>query len=686
MLKERVTTAPVLMHFDHTKKAYIETDSSDYVTAGVLSQIGDDGELHPVAFYSRKMLPAECNYEIYDKELLAIIKSFEQWRPELEGTDLPVKVLTDHKGLDRFMTKQKLTRRQARWAEMLSEYNFEISYRDGKSNTKADSLTRQADSRPVGLDDERVKHQEQVLLDPTLFIAASDFDVPSCHDVIREATAHDEDAQRVTQAVLAGEDQVDMGDWAMKLPEAKMLNGFVTIKEKIWVPTSCTKDVILEVHSQRASGHPGTHKTIELIKETFCWRGLRTEVKQFLRNCHACRRAKAPRHKKNGLLQPLLIPQRRWAYIAIDFVTGLPESNGNNAILTVTDRLTKAHHFIACRAGEFGTSAEATAIMLVRHVWKHHGLCETIVSDRGTQFVSDMWKCFCKILGITRSLSTAYHPETDGQSENSNQYMEQYLRLYVAYDQSNWDELLPLAEFAANAVKSEATGLSPFHLNYGFEPTMSFHHQHGLTALNTQQRHEFQRAEDITSRMDSLLKQAKEFLKIQQKAMSVAANAHRRPIDFHEGDLVWLNSKNLRTDRPSRKLDHKMIGPFMIIAKHRTSCELRLPAGLEAHPTFPVELLQKDPNDPLPGQRNPPPAPVIGTDQPEWEVARILGSRHYRRVLQYRVKWINEETEDHNWYPWWNFKNAVRKILGFHADFPTAARPRVLPELPSEDD
>ena len=142
MLKKRVTTAPVLIYFNPTKKAYIETDLSDYVTIGILSQIGDDGELYPVAFYSRKIIPAEYNYKIYDKELLATIKSFEQQRPKLEGTDLPIKVSTDYKGLDRFITKQKLTHRQARQAEILLEFNFEIIYRDGKSNTKADTLTR----------------------------------------------------------------------------------------------------------------------------------------------------------------------------------------------------------------------------------------------------------------------------------------------------------------------------------------------------------------------------------------------------------------------------------------------------------------------------------------------------------------------------------------------------------------
>ena len=185
---------------------------------------------------------------------------------------------------------------------------------------------------------------------------------------------------------------------------------------------------------EKAAGHPGTHKTVELTREAFYWRGMRSDIKRFLRNCHACRRAKAPRHKKFGQLQPLPIPQRRWADIAIDFVTGLPDYNGNNTILTVTNRLTKARYFISCRASENGTSAEATAQILIRYVWKLYRLPETIVSNRGSQFVLDMWKCFCKILDITRSLSTAYYPETDGQSENLNQSMKQYLRLYVAYD------------------------------------------------------------------------------------------------------------------------------------------------------------------------------------------------------------------------------------------------------------
>jgi fructose/tagatose bisphosphate aldolase len=157
-IKQRITSAPILVHFDHTQTAYVEADSSDYVQGGVLSQM-KDGILHPVAFFSRKLAPAECNYEIYDKELLAIVNCLEHWRPELEGTELPIQVLTDHKALEYFMTSKKLTRRQARWALTLANYNFQIAYRPGKANGKADALTRKPGDRPTGDIDERQKYQ-----------------------------------------------------------------------------------------------------------------------------------------------------------------------------------------------------------------------------------------------------------------------------------------------------------------------------------------------------------------------------------------------------------------------------------------------------------------------------------------------------------------------------------------------
>ena len=154
-MKKQITSVPIFRHFDHSKISYVGVDSSDYVHGGCLSQKDDAGLLHPVAFFSWKLTPAECNYEIYDKELLAIISAFEHWRPELEGTEHPIQVLTDHKVLDYFVTIKKLTRRQARWALTLANYNFEITYRPGKQNMKADSLTCRPGDRPEGNNDDR---------------------------------------------------------------------------------------------------------------------------------------------------------------------------------------------------------------------------------------------------------------------------------------------------------------------------------------------------------------------------------------------------------------------------------------------------------------------------------------------------------------------------------------------------
>jgi hypothetical protein len=164
-LKKAFTIAPVLAHFDPELETWVETDSSDTVTAAVLSQIQPDGVLKPVAFISQKMTPAECNYAIYDKELMAIVKAFEEWRPELAGTADPIKVISDHVTLQTFMTNKTLNRRQARWAEFLSEFNFKITYRPGRLGSKPDALTRRPGDVPKG-DDARILHQVQTILGP----------------------------------------------------------------------------------------------------------------------------------------------------------------------------------------------------------------------------------------------------------------------------------------------------------------------------------------------------------------------------------------------------------------------------------------------------------------------------------------------------------------------------------------
>lgn len=441
-----------MAHFDPVLETIVESDSSDYVSAGVISQRGADDILRPVAFFSKSLLPAECNYEIYDKELLAIVRCFEEWRPELMSVENPTKVLTDHRSLEYFMTTKKLNRRQARWAEFLADFDFKITYQAGKFHAKADALTRRPGDRPDGDDDDRQQHQHQTILG---------------------ADKLDEEVKE------------DLGIQNVEVVGATT----VSTDEKIYVAEKDRIKILREVHDQPASGHPGVRRTLAMLRRVFFWPKMRATVDQYVRNCHECQRAKAPREKYMGLLRPLPIPDRPWVDISLDFVTGLPASRGSNAVLMVVDRFSKMRHLIPCTTDEHGTTAEETARLLITHVWKLHGLPDSMVSDRGPQFIASVWQLICTMLKIKAKLSTAFHPETDGQSEIANQEMERYLRTYVNYQQDNWAEWLPMAEYAANACVSSSTEVSPFMINYGFEPRMSFDPPgEGVRAKTTRER------------------------------------------------------------------------------------------------------------------------------------------------------------------------------------------------------
>ena len=504
-LKNAVTSAPVLRHFDKSKPVILKADSSDYVTGGILSQYDDDGALHPVAFYSKNLTPIECNYQIYDKELLAIIRCLEHWRPELECTEIPVKIFTDHKGLMYFAEGRDLSRRQARYLDILFEFNIKIMYRPGPQNVKADALTRMAGSKSNSPNDERLQHQHQTILTPDRLeldgtnLSIHDITEPIFHTV---ATANimNDFCFEIRDAIAESQDK----HHGVNLAKCSIRDDVLYHKNRLWVPLDLYADVIREAHDQPACGHPGVARTYELLKREYYWRGIKADIARYVRNCYICHRAKASRHKLNGLLKPLPISQKRWQDIVMDFITGLPTSEGHNAILAFIDRCIKERHYISCTAGEEGTSAENTAYMLLKEVFRLHGLPASIISDRGPQFIATMWSSFCKRLGIQAKLSTAFHPETDGQTERANQDVERHLRTYCNYMQDDWAKWLSIAEFADNNAISASTGLTSFFANKGFHPRMSF--SPDITSYDiTRKRLDAAKAEDITNYMQGIL-------------------------------------------------------------------------------------------------------------------------------------------------------------------------------------
>uniref|UniRef100_A0A1Y1NDZ2 RNA-directed DNA polymerase n=1 Tax=Photinus pyralis TaxID=7054 RepID=A0A1Y1NDZ2_PHOPY len=422
------------------------------------------------------------------------------------------------------------------------------------------------------------------------------------------------------------------------------------------------------------------NKLYELISRSYWWPQLSADTKRFTRNCHGCLRNKSSRLRYQGTLKPLPIPLQRWRDLSVDFIGPFqPTPRGFNAIMVVVDRLSKDRHFTPCRTD---MKAHNLAMLFVRDVWKLHGLPDSIVSDRGPLFVSEFWKAVCHRLQTNISLSTAYHPETDGQTENANSFLEQYLRQYVSFAQDDWDEWLPLAEFAARNVVNDSTGMSPFFANTGYHPRMSFGPPRVVPKPAPKDvTDRCREGNNFVAKMQEITDILRTNLLSAQASQEKFANAHRSPAPaYRVGDMVLLSTRNINSARPIPKLDHKFIGPFRIervLGSH--TYQLKLPHELSSiHNSFHTNLLRPSPNDPLPGQHNPPPPPIALDEKGEklWAIDKILDSKRTKgKGLQYHILWRGFGREEATWEPLHNVVNAHIAIKEFEKRYRNKPRP-----------
>ncbi|GJY11073.1 putative nucleotidyltransferase, ribonuclease H, partial [Tanacetum coccineum] len=455
-LKRRLVSSPILTLPSGTGGYQIYSDASKKGLGCVLMQHGK-----VIAYASRQLKPYEVNYPTHDLELAAVVFALKIWRHYLYGETCDI--FTDHKSLKYIFTQKELNMRQRRWLELLKDYDANIQYHPGKANVVADALSRKNSRtlaclkiQPEIIKDLELMEVELVVRGSEGYIASLKIE-PNLILRIKEAQKEDGELWSVVQNMKNGKQE------EFRVDE----HGVIWYGNRLCVPddSSLREAILTEAHSSPFSIHPGSTKMYRDLKQNFWWNGMKQEVARFVAKCLTCQQVKIEHQRASGLLQPLDIPTWKWEQISMDFVTRLPRTfKKNDAIWVVVDRLTKSAHFLPIQQGYSGSKL---AEIFQQEIIRLHGTPASIVSDRDPRFASRFWKGLQNAWGTRLKFSTAFHPQTGGQTERTIQTLEDMLRSCALEWTGNWDEYLCLVEFAYNNSWHASIKGAPFELLYG---------------------------------------------------------------------------------------------------------------------------------------------------------------------------------------------------------------------------
>jgi hypothetical protein len=569
----------------------IATDASKYTSGTILLQTDSNGDWHPCSYLSQSFGPAERNYDIYDRELLAVIRALKSWHHYLHGSPFPIQAFTDHKNLTYFRQPQALNHRQAWWLIDLADLDLKMIHIPGKLLAGPDALSRRPDLLPTSdLDNEGV-----TLLPPSLCVNV--IDIALSHH-IESASAGD---PLVLQALQSMNEDIPL-PFRSCLSNWQVEAGILTYQGRVYVPNnnSLRKAILQCCHDHETTGHPSYLKTRQLISAEFWWLGLASYIRKYVEGCATCQQNKANTHPTVSLLTPIKSSASRpFQQLFCDLITNLPLSDSFDSLLVVVDHgLTKG--VILCPTKKTITT-EGVAALFFHKVFLRFGLFDKVISDRGPQFASSFARELGKLLKYDLSLSTTYHPQTNGETEHVNQEVETYLRIFCGSSPMSWAEMIPHAKFAHNHCPHSITGKSPFYLMMGYDP-------HALPSVIADTSFPV-----VKTRLRTLTPTRNEALAAHELARQVMASRTQCSFTpFAKGDKVWLEARNLKRLISNPKFALKREGPFTITkVLFPIVYQLRLPQIWKIHNVFHTSLLTLYRENEIHGRNFPVPPPEL---------------------------------------------------------------------------
>ncbi|GJQ93203.1 reverse transcriptase domain-containing protein [Tanacetum coccineum] len=567
LLKQKLCSAPILALPEGSEDFIVYCDASIKGLGAVLMQ-----REKVISYASRQLKIHEKNYTTHDLELGAVVFALKIWRHYLYGTKCTV--FTDHKSLQHILNQKELNMRQRRWLELLSDYDCDIRYHPGKANVVADALSRKEREPPL-----RVR----------ALVMTISLDLPK--QILNAQT----EARKPEN--IKNEDVGGMLIENAKFPEAlrteklePRTDGTLCLNGRSWLP--CYGDlrtvIMHESHKSKYSIHPGSEKMYQDVKKLYWWPNMKADIATYVSKCLTCAKVKAEHQRQSGLLVQPEIPQWKWDNITMDFVTKLPKSSqGYDTIWVIVDRLTKSAIFIPMKETD---PLEKLARMYLKEVVTRHGIPVSIICDRDPRFASNFWRSLQKALGTSLDMSTAYHPQTDGQSERTIQTLEDMLRACVIDFGNGWVKHLPLVEFSYNNSYHASIKAAPFEALYGRKCRSPVcWAEVGEVQLT---------GPEIVQETTERIIQVKQRMQAARDRQKSYADLKRKPMEFEVGDKVMLKVspwKGVVRFGKRGKLNPRFVGPFKVIKRvGDVAYKLELPEELSrVHNTFHVSNLKK---------------------------------------------------------------------------------------------